>query len=69
MSTVNAFRYFDSILPSNRFDLHTPSIVDMASNHSDSPSWRDWYIHIPQFAWKILEEKFGHSVIGSPSGE
>jgi hypothetical protein len=43
--------------------------MDMAGNHSDSPSWRAWDLHIPQSAWKIFEKKLSHPVIGSPGGQ
>lgn len=43
--------------------------MDMAGDHADGPLWGAGYLHAPQFVRKILKEKLGHSVIGSPSGQ
>lgn len=40
--------------------------MKMACDHANCPPWRPGDLQIPQFRWKILEEKLRYAVVSQP---
>ena len=66
---IDAPRYCDAMLFAERFDPHTPRVVNVTRNHPDGFTWDPRHRGFPEFGGQMLDKKDRDAIIGFPRVE
>src|SRR5437762_764861 len=67
--SIDGPRHRNAMVPSQRFDPHTPSIVDVAGDHPHGSTWSSRDCGAPKLGRQVLDQEDGDAVVGPPRGK